>query len=111
MWVLIKIFVLRGEDVSRVEAFSDAVFAFAVTLTVVSLAVPSTFDQLEQTVVRGLFSFAISFAMLVQVWYWHYKFYRRYGLQDGFTVLLNTILLFIVLYHTLSAEVPLQRPG
>ncbi len=92
-------FRLRGEDVSRVEAFSDGVFAFAITLTVVSLAVPAAFDQLEQTLLRGLFAFAISFALLAQVWYWHYKFYRRYGLQDGFTVLLNTILLFVVLFY------------
>jgi hypothetical protein len=36
----------RGGDISRLEGLSDAVFAFAVTLLVVSLEVPETFDEL-----------------------------------------------------------------
>ena len=35
---------LAREDVSRIEGFSDAVFAFAVALAV-SLEVPKTFDE------------------------------------------------------------------
>jgi uncharacterized membrane protein len=39
---------LRGRDVSRLEGFSDAVFGFALTLLVVSLEVPDTFDGWEK---------------------------------------------------------------
>jgi uncharacterized membrane protein len=88
----------RGEDISRVEGFSDAVFAFAVTLLVVSLEVPKTFDELLSTM-RGFFAFAICFALLLFVWYDHYKFFRRYGLRDLTTLALNGALLFLVLLY------------
>jgi hypothetical protein len=88
----------RGEDVSRIEGFSDAVFGFAVTLLVVSLEVPNTFDELLATM-RGFFAFAICFWLLIAVWFEQYKFFRRYGLEDSLTMRLNAVLLFIVLFY------------
>jgi uncharacterized membrane protein len=89
----------RGEEVSRIEGFSDAVFAFAVTLLVVSLEVPRTFDELL-AIMQGFFAFAICFWLLLTVWFEHYKFFRRYGLSsDTFTVRLSAVLLFIVLFY------------
>jgi uncharacterized membrane protein len=88
----------RGQDVSRIEGFSDAVFAFAVTLLVVSLEVPKTFDELLSTM-QGFFAFAICFYLLYIVWYEHYKYFRRYGLSDFLTLCLNAALLFLVLMY------------
>jgi uncharacterized membrane protein len=88
----------RGQDVLRMEGFADAVFGFALTLLVVSLEVPNTFDELLATM-RGFFAFAISGWLLYAVWFDHYKFFRRYGLQDTLTMHLSSVLLFVVLFY------------
>src|SRR3954447_3438580 len=88
----------RGGEITRLEAFSDAVFAFAVTLLVVSLEVPHTFEELLDAM-RGFAAFALCFGMLSQVWFHHYRYFRRYGLQDTVTVVLNGVLLFVVLFY------------
>jgi uncharacterized membrane protein len=80
------------------EGFADAVFGFALTLLVVSLEVPNTFDELLATM-RGFFAFAISGWLLYSVWFDHYLFFRRYGLQDTFTMHLSSVLLFVVLFY------------
>lgn len=88
----------RGGEITRLEGFTDAVFAFAVTLLVVSLEVPRTFEELL-VAMKGFFAFAICFAILTQVWYFHYKFSRRYGLQTIYTIFLNAALIFVVLFY------------
>lgn len=93
-----KHFRWRAAEITRLEGFSDAVFAFALTLLVVSLEVPHTFDELMDTM-RGFAAFGICFAILVQVWFYHYRYFRRYGLQDAITVVLNAALLFVVLFY------------
>jgi uncharacterized membrane protein len=85
-------------EVSRIEGFSDAVFAFAVTLLVVSLEVPHTFNELW-TAMREFFAFGICFALLFQVWWRHFNFFRRYGLEDAATIALTGVLLFVVLFY------------
>jgi hypothetical protein len=37
--------------------------------------------------------------MLVWLWYEHVRFFRRYGLQDGFTIVINAVLLFVILFY------------
>jgi uncharacterized membrane protein len=88
----------RRHQISRLEAFSDAAFAFALTLLVVSLEVPRSYAELMR-LVAGFFSFACCFALLVWIWHEHNMFFRRYGLQDSWTVFLNAGLLFVVLFY------------
>jgi len=88
----------RPHEISRLEAFSDAVFAFSLTLLVVSLEVPRSYGELMD-IMGGFLSFACCFALLVWIWHEHNTFFRRYGLQDGVTVALNGALLFVVLFY------------
>ncbi|MGB9179442.1 MAG: TMEM175 family protein [Pyrinomonadaceae bacterium] len=92
-------FRMRGVgEIARIEAFSDAVFAFAVTLLVVSLEVPKTFGELMETM-RGFGAFAICFLLFFFIWFNQYKFFRRYGLEDNYTVWLNAALIFVALFY------------
>jgi uncharacterized membrane protein len=83
---------------ARVETFSDAVFAFAATLLVVALEVPSSFQELER-VLAGFAPFTLSFGALILIWSVHRALYRRFPMADRTTVLLNSCLLFVVLFY------------
>lgn len=87
----------RGREVSRLEALSDAVFGFAITLLVVSLDPPRTATALFEAM-GGLLVFALCFALLFLVWFNQYRFFRRYGLNDGVTIVLNAVLLFVIVF-------------
>jgi uncharacterized membrane protein len=86
----------RSHEVTRIEAFSDAVFAFAVSLLVISLEVPKNSKELLESL-WGLVPFTFCFLSVFWVWRAQYKFFRRYGLHDGVTIALNGLLMFVVL--------------
>ena len=91
-------FRLRGTQMSRIDAFSDVVFGFALTLIVVSLEVPKNFVELHN-LLRGFFPFGLTFLMLMLIWHTHYKFFRRFNVHDTGTLWLNGLLLFTVLFY------------
>lgn len=91
-------------DVSRIEGFSDAVFGFALTLLVASIEVPPDFGALKQTL-RGFFPFTLTFALISWIWYLHYSFFRQFGLEDRLTIVLNSVLLFVVLFFVYPLKV------
>ena len=92
-------FVWRSHEITRIEGLSDAVFAFAVTLLIVSLEVPKSYEELVRNL-RGFFAFAACFAQLMVAWYHQYLYYRRYNLQDYRSTVLSMVLLFVVLFYT-----------
>lgn len=93
-----KDFQLRGGEVKRIEAFSDAVFGFAVTLLIVSLEVPKNFEELLNTM-KGFFAFGVSFFLLMLIWFEQNIFFRRYALDNRLIIFLNAFLMFIVLFY------------
>jgi uncharacterized membrane protein len=88
----------RSTESSRIEELSDAVIGFSLTLLVVSLEVPETFDELLNSI-RGFGAFAASFGLLIVIWYEHYTFFRRYALQDTYIIAWNTVLLFLIVFY------------
>lgn len=90
-------FLRRGDQVTRLEAFVDAAFAFAVTLLVISIdAIPSGIDDLLDAL-KGVPAFAASFAMIAMFWAAHARWSRRFGLDDPTSTILSLALVFLVL--------------
>ncbi len=88
----------RGGSVSRIEGLSDGVFALALTLLVVSLQVPRSFQEMLDAF-RQVPVFLLTFAMFGWIWYLHHRFHRRFGLDDQATIAWNLVMLFVVLLY------------
>jgi hypothetical protein len=87
----------RSREIARIEGFSDACFGFAVTLLIISLEVPRTSTELFAAM-HGFVAFLATFSMLASIWYGQFLYFRRYGLEDRITVILNLVLVFTVLF-------------
>ena len=88
----------RGHEVTRVEAMSDVIFGFSITLLVVSLEAPKTYGEMME-MLHGFLPFAVCFWIFIDIWFEHRKFFRHYALDDNLTLFLNTALLFTVLFY------------
>lgn len=88
----------RSEEMLRIEALSDAVFAFSVSLLVAALEVPQTFDELL-TIVKGVIPFFATVSLVFMFWYQQYKFFRHYALNDKRIIVLNLVYLALILFY------------
>jgi len=68
-----------------------------VTLLVVALEVPHTFEGLLD-VLRGFPAFVICFVLLMMFWNAHFRYHRRYGLEDTFSRIMTMAILVLVLF-------------
>jgi uncharacterized membrane protein len=87
----------RGDKVTRLEAFVDASFAFAVTLLVIAGdAIPTSITELEEAI-KQIPAYAASFALIMRFWVSHADWSRRYGLDEQHSNRLSLLLVFILL--------------
>lgn len=101
-------FRLRGTDMTRVEVFVDAAFAFAVTLLVISFdSIPRSYEEMVLAL-KGVPAFVVSVAQIVWIWHTHNTWSRRFGLEDAVTVILSTALLVVVLVYIYPLRVMAQ---
>ncbi len=87
----------RGETTTRVEAFVDGAFAFALTLLAIAGDhIPGSVGELVGAI-KGVPAFALSFLLIVQVWSGHVEWSRSFGLDDVTTRRLSLLLVLLVL--------------
>jgi uncharacterized membrane protein len=88
----------RGKDPGRLENFSDAVFALAITLLLISTSPPTNFTQIKRFV-YDLLPFLLCIAAIVAIWHQHFVFFFRYGLRTGKIIVYNSLFLVIMLFY------------
>ena len=89
----------RGGQVTRLDAFVDAAYAFALTMLVISVgSLPDSMPKLLEAL-KGTPAFAASFAQIAYFWYAHVTWSRRYGLDDLPTTVLSLVMVFLVLVY------------
>jgi len=94
-----KGFRLRGTEMTRLETFSDAAFAFATTMLVISVnTIPGSYDELMQAL-QGVPAFGLSFVQIMMFWIGHRAWSRRYGLEDTPSTITSLALIFIMFVY------------
>ncbi len=91
-------FRFRGEEPGRLENLSDALFALAITLLLISTSPPENFNELKRFA-WDLLPFTICITLIVLIWHEHFTFFFRYGLRDPKTLVLNTMFLIILVFY------------
>ncbi len=90
---------MRGLEVTRLDTFVDAAFAFVLTLLVISFDdIPSNIPEMLAAV-KQIPAFAASFAMLMLFWIQHRRWSRRYGLENASTILVSLTLMFVMMVY------------
>ncbi len=87
----------RGAQATRLEAFVDAAFAFALTLVVIAgNDIPASVDELVLAM-KSVPAYAGCFLLIMRCWSAHADWSRRYGLDDIPSRRLGVLLVFLVL--------------
>jgi uncharacterized membrane protein len=91
----------RGHwETGRTEAFSDGVFAIAITLLVLDIRVPATeFDNLWRRIVHewpAYLGYATSFLTIGGIWLAHHGIFRRLRYANNRVMRINLLLLMAV---------------
>jgi uncharacterized membrane protein len=93
-------------DTGRIEAFSDGVFAIAITLLVIEIGVPHVQDGPEGTTLFGALveqwpsylGYAISFLQIGVIWANHHNRFRFIARSDHLLLFLNILFLMCVAF-------------
>jgi len=92
-------FRLRGMQMTRLETFIDASFAFAISMLVIAAnQIPDNITMLLAAF-RNVPAFVASILVLGIFWRGHWVWSRRYGLEDGMSILISWAMLVTILIY------------
>ena len=105
-------------DTTRLEAFSDGVFAIAITLLILEIKIPG-FDVADLTTELSrqwpsYLAFFISFAFIGIMWINHHRLFTHIKKTDDMLLLLNLLLMLgvcIIPFTTALLAAHLGHPG
>jgi uncharacterized membrane protein len=92
----------------RLVAFSDAIFAFTVTLLVLAIKSPSDFTQLGHGLIAlwpSYLAYALTFLFIGQVWVNHHVMFDHIRVANRVVLFLNTLLLMVVAFLPFATSV------
>jgi uncharacterized membrane protein len=103
----------REVEFSRALAFSDSVFAFAITLLVTTIDVPRLSDGNEESqlfhqldnIAPFVASYFLSFAVVGLLWLRHHRLFSRISRLDQRALVMNLVLLSLIALMPFSTEV------
>jgi uncharacterized membrane protein len=104
---------------SRTEALSDGIFAFAMTLLVISLAVPPIPESTAPVVLPGILAgmwlefliFAIAFFVIASFWLSHHRIVRKVKYVDDRLIWINILFLFFIVLIPFSTTISGDYPN
>ena len=89
--------IIRGDNMTRIETFVDAAFAFSFTMLVISIdEIPRSPGELFE-LSKDIPAFLLSATIIGAIWLTHSNWSRVFGLQDRVTVNLSLALVMLVL--------------
>jgi uncharacterized membrane protein len=96
----------QDNDTSRIEAFSDGVFAIAITLLVIEIGVPHLGAESEGTTLVGALvdrwpsylGYVFSFLVIGTVWANHHNRFRFIVRSNHVLLFLNTLFLMCLIF-------------
>ena len=100
--------IMRGDNMTRIETFVDAAFAFAFTMLVISIdEIPRSPAELIE-LSKDIPAFVLSAMSIGSVWLAHSSWSRIFGLQDRTTIILSLALVMLVLIFVYPIKLMLQ---
>jgi uncharacterized membrane protein len=94
-------------EIARVEAFSDGVFAIAITLLSLGLIIPMHEDLAAalDDLWPDFFALALTFAVVGSYWVFHHRLFSVVVRYDRRLVWINLLVLFFIVLMPFSASV------